>query len=221
MAREDLDALQRVLLAIPPSGATVAEVATRVGLPEDHTRRLVADLETARRIELSGDRVRLTGAGEPLTSVDLTPLTDLVQAWSTGQQRRAAAHEASQDALLASDTDRDQVTRLLADAFAHGRLDHSEFDARTSRALAARTHGDLDDVLAGLGGLPEPAHERRPVRTVIFWGMTVLTSPFLLLSGGLLAFGSDLDDRVIGIVLLVLFLPGLLALRRWAHPRAT
>ena len=39
------------------------------------------------------------------------------------------------------------------------------------------------------------------------------------MGAGLLLFGSDGGDRVFGIVVLTLFLPGLIALYRWAHPR--
>lgn len=158
------------------------------------------------------------GAAPPAgAALDMTPITDLVGAWSSEHSRRAAQREAARHALLASDADRDMVTRLLADAFAQGRLTHVELEARTTRALEARTHGELDDVLRGLGGLQRPPTESRPLRRVVFWVMTVLTSPFLLFGGFALAFGSDLGDRVFGIVLLVLFLPGLLALRSWAR----
>ena len=58
--------------------------------------------------------------------------------------------DAARDALLASDTERDQVCRRLASAFSEGRITSAELDERTSQALAARTHGDLDAVLRGL-----------------------------------------------------------------------
>ena len=35
-----------------------------------------------------------------------------------------------------------------------------------------------------------------------------------------LLFGSGVGEKVFGIVMLVIFLPGLIALYRWAHPRA-
>ena len=67
---------------------------------------------------------------------------------------RAAAAEAKRDAVLASDADRDAAVRVLTDAFSVGRLSASELDERTGKVLAARTHGKLDDLLAGLGGYP-------------------------------------------------------------------
>ena len=54
------------------------------------------------------------------------------------------------DSLLASDTERDQVCRRLASAFSEGRITSAELDERTSQALTARTHGDLDAVMQGL-----------------------------------------------------------------------
>jgi hypothetical protein len=132
--------------------------------------------------------------------------------------------EAQRDALLASDAERDQVCALLNRAFGEGRLTSPELDERTSRALSARTRGDLEDVLAGLEGLESRTTWNAAPRSgllprLVFWVVGLLTSPFVLLGSGLLLFGSDGGDRVFGIVVLTLFLPGLIALYRWAHPR--
>ena len=54
---------------------------------------------------------------------------------------------------------------------------------------------------------------------MLFWIVTVITSPFLLVGAGFTVFGSDLGDHVFGIILLTLFAPGLFALFRWAWPR--
>ena len=54
---------------------------------------------------------------------------------------------------------------------------------------------------------------------VVFWVVAFFTSPFVFIGSMLLLFGSDGGDRVYVIVMLVLFLPGLVALHRWAHPR--
>lgn len=48
----------------------------------------------------------------------------------------------------------------------------------------------------------------------------LFTSPFLFIGTMALLCGQDLGDRIFGIVVLVTFLPGLIALHRWAHPRA-
>ena len=50
----------------------------------------------------------------------------------------------------ASDRERDAVVTRVQDAFAEGRLDDAEFDERTRAALTARTHADLDALLADL-----------------------------------------------------------------------
>ncbi len=107
---------------------------------------------------------------------------------------------------------------LLSDAFSQGRLSSSEFEHRTGRALSARTYGELDDVLEGLGGLQRPVRSH-PVRKAVFWVVSLIFSPFVLLGAMALAFGVDAGDRFGGIVFLILLLPGLFALRRWAWPR--
>ena len=91
----------------------------------------------------------------------------IVSTWWPVDPGRAAADDAAQDALLASDADRDLVVRQLADAFAEGRLSSTELEQRTGSALAARSYGELDDVLQGLGGLQRQA-KNRPVRRAVF-----------------------------------------------------
>ena len=142
----------------------------------------------------------------------------VASAWSAHAAGRAAAEEARRDALLASDADRDRAARLLADAYATGRLSPAQFEERTGRALSASTLGALDDVLQGLGRLERPARSH-PWRRAFVLVIAFLTSPFALIGTLLLLFGSDIGDRVGGIVILVVLLPGLFALWRWAWPR--
>lgn len=52
--------------------------------------------------------------------------------------------------IKASDSDRDAVVSDLGEHFQAGRLTAEEFDERTGRALAARTWGELRDLLADL-----------------------------------------------------------------------
>jgi hypothetical protein len=52
--------------------------------------------------------------------------------------------------VRASNRERDAVATRLQDAFAEGRLDDAEFDERMRAALTAKTHADLDTVLADL-----------------------------------------------------------------------
>ena len=53
-------------------------------------------------------------------------------------------------AVRASDRERDAVVQQVQQAFAEGRLDDAEFDERMRAALTARTHADLDVLLADL-----------------------------------------------------------------------
>jgi Domain of unknown function (DUF1707) len=52
--------------------------------------------------------------------------------------------------IRASDADRDRVAALLREHHAVGRLDDAEFQERLDRAMAAKTLGDLDDLMADL-----------------------------------------------------------------------
>jgi hypothetical protein len=52
--------------------------------------------------------------------------------------------------MRASDSDRDAVVSDLSEHYQAGRLTAEEFDQRTGRALAARTWGELRDLLADL-----------------------------------------------------------------------
>jgi hypothetical protein len=134
--------------------------------------------------------------------------------------------DAERDALLVSDAERDQVCRRLAAAFSEGRITSPELDERTSRALAARTYGDLEDVMVGLEPPAATAYRpvmpshRPPPRSVlprlVFWLVGILTAPFIFAGGALVLTG---ESVFFGLVLLMLFLPGLIALYRWAHPR--
>lgn len=59
--------------------------------------------------------------------------------------------------LRASDAERDAVATELGEHFQSGRLTQAEFDDRLGRALAARTHRDLDQLLADLPRKQAPA----------------------------------------------------------------
>jgi Domain of unknown function (DUF1707) len=60
--------------------------------------------------------------------------------------------------LRAADTDRIQVAQLLTDAAAQGRLDLGDYEDRLTRAYAAKTYGELDELSADL---PWIANTRR------------------------------------------------------------
>jgi len=60
--------------------------------------------------------------------------------------------------MRASDSDRDAVVSDLSEHFQAGRLTAAEFDQRTERALAARTWGELRELLTDLPATrPVPA----------------------------------------------------------------
>jgi hypothetical protein len=61
-----------------------------------------------------------------------------------------SAGASSSPATRASDAERDAVVQRVQEAFAEGRLDDTEFDERMRAALVARTHADLDVLLADL-----------------------------------------------------------------------
>jgi hypothetical protein len=52
--------------------------------------------------------------------------------------------------LRASDRDRDVAHHQIGEAYADGRLDRAELDERTARVQAARTLGELPDLVADL-----------------------------------------------------------------------
>ena len=66
-----------------------------------------------------------------------------------------------------SDAERSAVAERLAAHYSDGRLDQAEFDERVSRAMAAKTRGDLDGLFddlpdpepAGASGMGRPAGE--------------------------------------------------------------
>jgi hypothetical protein len=133
------------------------------------------------------------------------------------------------DDLLVSDAERDQVCRRLSAAFSEGRITSPELDERTSRALAARTYGDLEHVMVGLEPPATPSYrpvtagqplaQRSVLPRVLFWLVGLVSAPFILVGGGLVLFADGPGTLLFGLVMLTLFLPGLVALYRWGHPR--
>jgi Domain of unknown function (DUF1707) len=69
--------------------------------------------------------------------------------------------------IRASDDDRDRTATLLREHHAAGRLTAEEFNERLDKAFAAKTLGDLDELLSDLPSidlyhLPDAALRRRP-----------------------------------------------------------
>ena len=68
--------------------------------------------------------------------------------------------------IRASDADRDRTAALLREHLAAGRLNDEEFNERLDKTYAAKTLGDLDQLLSDLPGidlyhLPDHSVERR------------------------------------------------------------
>jgi hypothetical protein len=71
-------------------------------------------------------------------------------------------YRAEPPSMRASDQERDATVQRLQVAFAEGRLTDEEFDDRMRTALAARTHADLDKLLADLPATTAPVVPRPP-----------------------------------------------------------
>src|SRR5437763_4850933 len=75
---------------------------------------------------------------------------------------------ASDPRIRASDADRDRTAALLREHHAAGRLTAEEFNERLDKTFAAKTLGDLDELLSDLPGidlyrLPDHGLRRGPV----------------------------------------------------------
>lgn len=225
-----------VLATVAPEGSRTATVAERLGQPDETVRAAVVRLVRADLLRPTEDGVALTprgqlaaanlqrtwpalaAAGQPVPTIDLDDVARFISAWWPASGEREAHEKAAREGLLASDADRDAAVQQLAAAFSQGRLSSDDLEQRTGKALAARTYGELDDVLQGLGGL-QLQSERHPMRRVVFCVVAFLSSPFVMLGALFSAFGNDLGAHVFGLVPLVLLLPGLFGLWRWAWPR--
>jgi Domain of unknown function (DUF1707) len=114
--------------------------------------------------------------------------------------------QAAAPSLRASRADRERVIDLLKAAFAQGRLDSGEFDARIGQALVSRTYGELAAVTAGIpteltGALPRcpPVRARRriPFNTAVTGGACMA----LLVNVGMMA--ALLSRSPVAVVLFV------------------
>jgi DUF1707 SHOCT-like domain len=76
-------------------------------------------------------------------------------------RRRAGA---ASPYLRVSDADRTSVADELSRHYGDGRLDQAEFSERLDRAMNAKTHADLDGLLADLPGTGAPASADKPPR---------------------------------------------------------
>jgi hypothetical protein len=79
-------------------------------------------------------------------------------------------HEIRDRGLRAGDRDRDAVADVLREQHLSGRLDTEEFQERLDRCYAAKTYGELDELVADLPR-ENPA---RPVRRAWRWPAVAL-----------------------------------------------
>jgi hypothetical protein len=117
--------------------------------------------------------------------------------------------------MKASDADRDAVVSELSEHFQAGRLTAGEFEDRTGRALAARTWGELRDLMQDLPA--SPAGPRVPVTTGALpqrpLGRTVLVPIAVLVGIGIaVAMSGGTAHARWGVMWLLL--PALLIARR-------
>jgi hypothetical protein len=82
----------------------------------------------------------------------------------TSSQQWSRRIRYSDQHLRVSDAERNAVAEQLATHYSDGRLDQAEFDERVSRAMAAKTRGDLDGLFDDLPD-PEPAGASRNARS--------------------------------------------------------
>ena len=110
--------------------------------------------------------------------------------------------------MKASDSDRDAVVSDLSEHLQAGRLTTGEFDERMGRALAARTWGELRELLADLpAAQPRSARPRRSSRRYA-------PPPVAVLAGIGIAVAVLVAVAHAGWGLIWLLLPGLLIARR-------
>ncbi|MEQ4205354.1 DUF1707 and DUF4870 domain-containing protein [Actinopolymorpha sp. B17G11] len=69
--------------------------------------------------------------------------------------RRDNPLEPTAQALRVSDEEREQAVQMVQNAYAEGRIDHSELDHRVGEALNARDRSDLSGALRGLPPAPQ------------------------------------------------------------------
>jgi Domain of unknown function (DUF1707) len=82
----------------------------------------------------------------------------------TSSQQWSRRIRYSDQHLRVSDAERNTVAEQLGTHYGDGRLDQAEFDERVSRAMAAKTRGDLDGLFDDLPD-PEPTGASRNDRS--------------------------------------------------------
>ena len=120
---------------------------------------------------------------------------------------------------MASDADREQVTRMLTAAFAQGRLTKQELDLRAGQAFTARTCAELAALTADLPGpastqpVPKPARAQppQPAGKAVRWAAFGLIIPALLTATFAVPDPTPTDNQPIGKILSLITLIYLIA----------
>jgi Domain of unknown function (DUF1707) len=94
---------------------------------------------------------------------------------------------------LVSDAERERAADRLRTAAGEGRLTTEEFSERIDRAYAARTHGQLEEVLVGLPKPAQPARPRRSARERLWRLALWFVPPNLVCIGVWAASGANGD----------------------------
>ena len=143
----------------------------------------------------------------------------VAQAWSVARTARTDETKLRDETLLISDEERESAVQGLSTAYGEGRMTLEEHDRRTDLVLHAKNRGDLDHVFSDLPDTPPTDGTAAPwiTRKVVFGVVALLTVPFLLLAVLMMtAENGGLGGVGLGAGLLVVLLPGLLALGWWA-----
>jgi hypothetical protein len=127
----------------------------------------------------------------------------------TGPEEGAAGH----GRLRASHADREQVIDTLKTAFADGRLDKDELDARVGQTIVARTYAQLATVTADIPAAPArapaPRRAARPPvnKEAVKWGLVAagaMIPPAMFVTA---LYGAPVTLALLAIPLLVIELP--------------
>jgi hypothetical protein len=88
--------------------------------------------------------------------------------------------------LRAGDRDRDRVADVLREQHLAGRLESAEFQERLDRCYAARTHGELDELIVDLPREEQAPPVRQPRRWPVLALVPVIIAVIALSRGHLL-----------------------------------